>query len=213
MRRRGSEVRTRVTYQVASWCLAYPDEALRERLPVLRAALDEHPGADAGLGTLVDHLAAQPLAALQSAYVDLFDLSRQHALHLSYWTDGDTRRRGEVLGRFKAAYRASGFVVDTGGELPDHLAMVLEHAAVADLAGGAALLQEFRPSLELLRLALQERGTPYAEAVRAVCDTLPGESPRDRRAVMAMAGPPAPEAVGLEPYDPRLLPVLDGTAS
>ncbi|TCI97658.1 nitrate reductase molybdenum cofactor assembly chaperone [Aeromicrobium sp. IC_218] len=210
-RRRADETATRVTYQVASWTLGYPDEDLLARVPALRAALDEHPGVHPGLRELVDHLASTPLDVLQTGYVDLFDLSRKHALHLSYWTDGDTRRRGEVLGRFKSAYRASGFLVDTGGELPDHLSMVLEFAAVADLAAGSELLLDFRPALELVRLALLDRGTPYAGALAAVCATLPGESPADRRAAMAMAGPPAPEAVGLEPYDPRLLPVLDGT--
>lgn len=211
MRRRHGETATRVTYQVASWTLGYPDEALIGQVPVLRAALAEQPGAHPGLGELVDHLDATPLDVLQSTYVELFDLDRKHALHLSYWTEGDTRRRGEVLGRFKTAYRASGFLVDTAGELPDHLSMVLEFAAVADLAAGSELLLDFRPALELLRLALLDRGTPYAGALAAVCATLPGESPTDRRGAMALAGPPAPEAVGLEPYDPRLLPVLDGT--
>jgi nitrate reductase delta subunit len=199
-----------VVYQVASWCLDYPDEALVDRLPQLRAAIDEQPNSDTTrrLGRLVDHLSTGHLADLQQHYVDVFDLSRKHALYLSYWTDGDTRRRGEVLARFKAEYRASGFLVDTGGELPDYLPMVLEFAAVVDLDAGRKLLREYRPSLELLRLALLEAKTPYAGAVVAVCETLPGSSPADRAAVMAMVGGPPPvETVGLEPYDPRLLPL------
>jgi nitrate reductase molybdenum cofactor assembly chaperone NarJ/NarW len=200
----------RVVYQVASWCLDYPDAALVDRLPQLRAALDEQPSVDSTrrLGTLVDHLAIGRLADLQQQYVDLFDLSREHTLHLSYWTDGDTRRRGEVLGRFKAAYRAGGFLVDTGGELPDYLPMVLEFAALVDLEAGRDLLQQYRASLELLRLALLEAGTPYADGVVAVCRTLPGASPADRAAVTAMVGgPPPAETVGLDPYDARLLPL------
>ncbi|MEP6648853.1 MAG: hypothetical protein ABJA74_02940 [Lapillicoccus sp.] len=61
----------------------------------------------------------------------------------------------------------------------------------------------------MLRIALQEKQSPYAAAVAAVCATLPGESPADRAAVQAMAGAPGPpaESVGLEPYDPRLLPL------
>jgi nitrate reductase delta subunit len=41
-----------------------------------------------------------------------------------------------------------------------------------------------------------------------VCATLPGRSPADRQQAMALAaaGPPA-ESVGLEAYDPRLLPL------
>lgn len=199
----------RVVHQVASWCLDYPTPALLERLPEMRAAVDEQgdTGAARHLPELLDHLASTPLDDLQRDYVDVFDLNRKHALYLSYWTDGDTRRRGEVLGRFKAAYRASGFLVDTHGELPDYLPMVLEFAARADPSAGRALLQEYRASLELLRIALQERRTPYAAAVVAVCATLPGDSPADRAAVQAMVDGPPVESVGLEPYDPRLLPL------
>jgi nitrate reductase delta subunit len=202
----------RVVYLVASRCLDYPRAELVDSLPILAKAIAEQgdsPGSKV-LSGLLDHLASTPLDDLQRAYVDLFDLSRSHALYLSYWTDGDTRRRGEVLARFKAAYRASGFLVDTHGELPDYLPMVLEFGACADAQTGRALLEEYRPSLELIRIALQEKRSPYAAAIVAVCATLPGESPADRAAVMAVAGasgPPPVESVGLEPYDPRLLPL------
>ena len=201
----------RVVYQVASWCLDYPTAELLERLPLFTSALAEQPGSleASRLDGLVGHLGSTPLDRLQRAYVDQFDLSRKHALYLSYWTDGDTRRRGEVLGRFKSAYRASGFLVDTHGELPDYLPMVLEFAARADLAAGRELLQAYRPSLELLRIALDEKQSPYAGALVAVCATLPGESPATRAAVQAMvdAGRPPVESVGLDAYDPRLLPL------
>jgi nitrate reductase delta subunit len=201
----------RVVYQVASWCLDYPTVPLVERLPLFAEALAEQPRSRAtvALCDLVDHLGGTALEPLQRAYVDLFDLSRKHALYLSYWTDGDTRRRGEVLGRFKTAYRASGFVVTTHGELPDYLPMVLEFAARADPDAGRELLHAYRASLELLRIALQEKASPYAGALVAVCATLPGESPASRAAVQAMvdAGGPPVESVGLDPYDPRLLPL------
>lgn len=200
----------RVAHQVAAWCLGYPDTALQARLPELRAAVGllPHGPVRDGLDRALDYLSATALAELERAYVEVFDLSRKHALYLSYWTDGDTRRRGEVLARFKQRYRASGFLVDTGGELPDFLPLVLEYAAIADPDDGAVLLEEYRPSLELLKFALVEAGTPYAGVVEAVCATLPGASPADAAAVhrMAAAGPPA-EEVGLEPYDPRLLPL------
>jgi nitrate reductase delta subunit len=198
-------LRNRVVRQAASYLLAYPDQALVDRVPLLRTALAEQRSHD--LDAFLDHVESTPLAHLEREYVDVFDLSRRHALYLSYWTDGDTRRRGEVLGRFKAAYRSSGFLVDTSGELPDYLPMVLEFAAIADPKAGEALLREYRPSLELLRIGLAEDRTPYAAVVAAVCATLPGASPADRAAVQAMAGGPPTESVGLEPYDPRLLPM------
>lgn len=193
-------MRARVVRQAASYLLAYPDQALLDRVPLLRSALAEQQVTS--LDAFLDHVEGTSLRELERQYVDVFDLSKRHALYLSYWTDGDTRRRGEVLARFKAAYRASGFLVDTSGELPDFLPMVLEYAAVADPEGGEALLREYRPSLELLRIGLEEDGTPYAAVVAAVCATLPGASPKDRAAVQALVGPPPTETVGLE-----LLPI------
>jgi nitrate reductase molybdenum cofactor assembly chaperone NarJ/NarW len=207
-------VNARVVHQVAAWCLGYPDQALLERLPMLRAAVAELPEGKArkSLEDLLSYLAGSPLPALQQHYVATFDLSRKHALYLSYWTDGDTRRRGQVLANFKARYRASGWLVNTGGELTDYLPLILEYAALADPVDGPRLLQEYRPSLELLRFALLEARTPYAGAIEAVCATLPGPSPADRAAVhrMAAAGPPR-EEVGLDAYDPRLLPITERT--
>ena len=201
---------TRIIHQVSSWCLSYPDDEFCDRLPLLAAAVEELKAGKARscLKRFLDHVAGQDLEVLRTTYVDVFDMSRKHALHLSYWTDGDTRRRGEVLGDFKKHFRGSGFLVDTGGELPDFLPMVLEYAAVADPQDGPELLQSYRASIELLRIALTEIDSPYAQVLDAICSTLPGASPADRNAVMRMvgAGPPT-ETVGLEPYDPRLLPL------
>jgi nitrate reductase delta subunit len=199
----------RVVWQAASVVLGYPDDGVVDRADLVRAALtDAAPQRAADFAPLWDFWATTAPAKLQNHYVEIFDLSRRHTLYLSYYTDGDTRRRGETLMTIKQRYRRSGFLVDTHGELPDYLPLILEYAARVDPADGAELLQDFRRSLELLRLALVDKGTPYAGVVAAVCATLPGASPRDRQAVMAMAaaGPPT-ETVGLEPADPRLLPL------
>ena len=199
----------RVVWQAASVVLGYPDGETVDRAGLVRAALaDAAPQRAADFFSLWDFWATTAPAALQNHYVEIFDLSRRHTLYLSYYTDGDTRRRGETLMTIKQRYRRSGFLVDTHGELPDYLPLILEYAARVDPRDGAELLQDFRRSLELLRLALVDKRTPYAGVVAAVCATLPGPSPRDREAVMAMAatGPPT-ETVGLEPADPRLLPL------
>jgi nitrate reductase molybdenum cofactor assembly chaperone NarJ/NarW len=200
---------TRVVRQAASVCLGYPERDVIATSGLLRTALaDDAPRQADSFQPLLAFWDSEEPSTIQTHYVDVFDLSRKHSLYLSYWTDGDTRRRGEVLATFKQRYRRSGFLVDTGGELPDYLPMVLEYAAIVDPVDGTALLQEYRSSVELLRLALEERGTPYAGVLTAVCSTLPGPSPADRKAVMAMAaaGPPT-ETVGLEPYGTPLLPM------
>jgi nitrate reductase delta subunit len=200
--------RHQVVYLAAAWCLSYPDEELIGQVPLMRAALTEFPGALDDFDEVLAQLESRPPIEVQGTYVREFDLGKRHALHLSYWTDGDTRRRGEVLGHFKQAYRQSDILVDTHGELPDYLPMVLEYAARVDMSAGRGLLIQYRASLEMLRLGLLRDGLPHARILQAVCSTLPGKSPTDEQAVMRMAGyGPPTEAVGLDPYDPRLLPV------
>lgn len=199
----------RVVWQSASLLLGYPDAETVGRTGLIRSALaDVAPERLVDIESLLGFWSTRSAITVQNHYVETFDLSRRTTLYLSYYTDGDTRRRGETLAAIKQRYRRSSFLVDTHGELTDYLPLVLEYAARVDPVDGAALLQEFRRSLELLRLALVERRTPYAGVITAVCATLPGASPKDKQAVMAMAseGPPT-ESVGLEPNDPRLLPL------
>ena len=207
--RRSTSADHRVAWLTASWCLEYPDETLLGRIPLVRSALDEqtdHPSIR-GLLRFLDHLGSSALGELIDDYVDTFDLSRKQTLYLSYWTDGDTRRRGSALGEFKTLYRDSGHLVDLHGELPDHLPIVLEFAARVDPAAGARVLEKYRPALELIRFALQDRCSPYTDVLAAICSTLPGESPADQRAARALTPALGVESVGLEPFDPRLLPL------
>ncbi|KJL38047.1 nitrate reductase delta subunit [Microbacterium terrae] len=204
-----TSLRDQVVYQAASLCLSYPDDHVMDAAPLIAAALRESaPGSAPSFAPLLEWWAATPRPVVQTAYVDVFDMSKRHALYLSYWTDGDTRRRGMVLADLKQRYREAGLSLEHGtGELPDFVPLVLEYAA-QNPAAGAALLQEYRASIELIRIALAERGSPYAGVVAAVCATLPGRSPADRQQAMALAsnGPPT-ETVGLDAYDPRLLPL------
>ncbi|WP_347232330.1 nitrate reductase molybdenum cofactor assembly chaperone [Cryobacterium sp. TMT2-42-4] len=198
----------RVFYQAASWCLSYPDAQLVGRCELMRSALAEQSPAAPDLTAIIAYLENTAIGTLQRSYVETFDLSKHHPLYLSYWTDGDTRRRGDVLAAFKQVYRGSDFLTNTHGELPDFLPLVLEFAAVAGPVAGRDLLIQYRPSVEMLRLSLTDHGSPYAIVMDGICATLPGRSPADRQAVQAMAGVgPPTESVGLEPYDPRLLPL------
>ncbi|KAD4060181.1 nitrate reductase molybdenum cofactor assembly chaperone [Arthrobacter yangruifuii] len=201
--------RSRVIRQAAALLLEYPNQQLLDALPALRAALAEAGADGAELDPLFTWLTAVPLSEVQASYVQEFDLSKRHSLHLTYWTDGDTRRRGEALAAFKEVYR-SHRVLPEGTELPDYLPLVLEFAAKVSPEDGYELLQRYRPSVELLRLALRDDGLPYEGVLTLLCTTLPGVSPEDAAAVMRTAGyGPPTETVGLEPYSSRLLPVSE----
>lgn len=201
--------RSAVIRQAAALLLEYPDEELVAALPTLRESLAEVGAAGPGMQEFLDWFTARPLAQVQAEYVQEFDLSKRHSLHLTYWTDGDTRRRGEALAAFKEIYREHGMLPD-GTELPDYLPLVLEFAAKVSAKDGYELLQRYRPSLELLRLALKDADLPYQHVLALVCSTLPGVSPEDAQAVMRTAGyGPPTETVGLEPYSSRLLPLTE----
>jgi len=151
-----------VLYQGAALCLTYPDEDFRARLPLLREAAPQ-------LREFVDHAALTPPQELAAHYVQVFDFKNRHSLYLSWWRDGDTRRRGMSLVRFKEVYRAAGLEF-TGEELPDFLPAVLEFTA---RTGNTDLLTEHRDGLEQLRSRLTDFGTPYASVLDAVCAALP----------------------------------------
>lgn len=192
-----------VVRKVAAEVLQYPEEGLVSRLPVLTAAVAglSRDTADPLL-TLLDHLAVTPLDDLQQDYVATFDLKRRCCLYLSYYLNGDTRRRGMALVGFKEVYRRSGAPFEAD-ELPDFLPVVLEFAAVVDADAGESLLVTHRRGLEVLALSLRDLGSPYAGAVDAVLETLPPPGPQDveAAAVLAVQGPPS-ELVGLEPFGP-----------
>ncbi len=187
-----------VIFQAAALLLGYPDENLLGRLDLIEEAAAEAGVAERFAPTIA-HLRSMPLMELQSWHVQEFDLSRRHALHLTYWTDGDTRRRGEVLASIKQTYRDSGLVVDLDGELPDYLPMVLEFTATGAPELGVGILNTYRASLELLRIGLAEDKLPHEGVVAAICDVLGGPSPKTRAEVRDLLTSPPTETVGLEP--------------
>ena len=197
-----------VIYQISGMLLGYPSQELFDSLPELQqiAASTGNEQFIAAVQTVADWMHSDDLENIQSSYVQEYDLSRRHSLHLSYWTDGDTRRRGMALVRFKQMYREAGMEIDLDGELPDYLPLVLEFAALVDRRAGRAALQTYRPSLELTRLAMRDDKLPHYGLMQAICDTLPGASPDTQEQVQKMAayGPPT-ETVGLPGYDdPRV---------
>jgi nitrate reductase delta subunit len=166
------------------------------------------------LARAVTELSGQPELAAAAHYVDTFDWRRRRSLFLSYATAGDTRNRGAALLVFSDAFRASG-VEPPAGELPDHLAVVLEYAATVDPERGRQLLADHRSALELLAISLRpgrssgnrsdpasrSSETPYRWVVEAVLSTLPPPPPdqQQRTLHLAASGPPG-ENVGLEPF-------------
>ncbi len=198
-----TEQQLTLAWQSASLLLGYPDEELLDRVPMLRVAAARLPAAVSGpLTAFLDHLGSTALPELAADFVATFDHHKRCCLYLSYFEHGDTRNRGMALLRFKTAYRQAGVIL-SDDELPDHLGVLLEFGATADVAAARALLLEHRAGLELLRLALEDARSPWAQVLQAVSATLPPLAGDHREAVTRLAaqGPPA-EEVGLAPFAP-----------
>jgi nitrate reductase delta subunit len=190
-------------FEIASIVLRYPDDAVlagREEVAREAEALPDSE-ATAALRRVTAWWAALADADLRREYSATFDLSRRTPLDLTYLTHGDRRQRGMALLELRQRYLALGFE-PPADELPDHLPALLELAS-EDPEGGAAILVDYRPILELLRLALARSASPWADALTAVVATLPALTDGERDMVLRLAkeGPPT-EAVGLEPFAP-----------
>lgn len=198
-------------WQVVSLLLDYPTEQLVARRDLLEDAVTSLPGhVREPVCRFLAALAGRPLGDLQREYVETFDVTRRCCLYLTYFAHGDTRKRGLALVQFKQAYRRAGVELD-GDELPDHLSVVLEFGATADVEVAWRLLNDHRAGIEMLRIALADKGSPWHDVVLALVATLPvlhGED-EDKVAALIAQGPPS-EEVGLDtqPYalDPRLNP-------
>lgn len=199
-------------YKLLSLLLQYPDDRLVDARTELGAAIDELPRSAqrTSLERFWSWFSATDGGALRRAYVETFDLQKRSSLHLTFFAEGDTRKRGQALLRLKRLYAAAGLDLEAG-ELPDFLPVMLEFASLAPEGYGRRLLMEHRAGLELLRLQLADQVSPYLHLLDAVCAGLPRMGAPDLEAVTRLVrdGPPA-EQVGLEPFAPPEVMPVDG---
>jgi nitrate reductase delta subunit len=190
---------TRGAFVAASILLRYPDEPLMESLGSLTTLSSQLPqNFGKPYVQMCSYLSENSLLESQTQYVATFDLKRRCCLYLSYYLNGDTRRRGMALWRFQDAYRSAGQQV-VQGELPDYLPALLEFAATGGEQAAIQLMNEHRAGILVLLEALDELASPYAGIVRAVDSLLP---PREDRVIsdaerLVYEGPPS-ELVGID---------------
>jgi nitrate reductase delta subunit len=182
-------------WQLLSLLLEYPNSELYDA----RDELEEAAAGRPDIQRFVASWRTATLEELQRRYVETFDFDRRASLHLTYHALGDKRQRGLELVRLKRRFADAGLPL-AAAELPDFLPVLLEFAALTPKAG-EAILNELRPSLELVRARLHERQSPYAPLLDAVVGALPKPTRAQLEAARRLAaeGPPA-ELVGLEPF-------------
>ncbi len=161
-------------YKLLSKLLEYPDQILAAALPQLHGVLRQ--GFEATewvvLERFMRHLADQDLTESQAAYVQTFDLTPEHALHLTHHLFGDDKNRGPALIDLTEYYKQYGLEIAANDgsphELPDYLPLLLEFAAQLDAEEARMFLSQWSKVLNQLAANLEKAESPYAPLVRLV---------------------------------------------
>lgn len=171
-----------LTYRLLSLLLDYPSD---EVIAGLRQEVAATPGgsralADAldhdghffeaervALATFIDQLLAQPLDEVQAHYVQTFDLTSEHSLHLTHHLFGEEKTRGPALIDLSEFYRSYGFEPDPK-ELPDYLPLMLEFASTLDETEQMVFLGDVHKILAVLAANLEKSDSAYAPLIRII---------------------------------------------
>lgn len=187
-------------YATLSVLLQYPDSGTLRLLDEALAATahcDVESRQD--LAAFAAWLRSSSLLQSQAHYVELFDRKRRACLYLSYYLNGDTRRRGMALVRFKELYREFGWEPLTG-ELPDFLPTLLQFGAVADVQAAEVVLAGHRAGLDVLHRALADAGSPYSFLTAVLLRLVPALGTQTDHVMQLIEQGPPVELVGLEPF-------------
>jgi nitrate reductase delta subunit len=174
---------TDMFYRMLSKLLDYPDEGLlgvtweiRERCRHVGGLAPSETQAILGF---VDFLESTPLTELQIDYVATFDLTPEHALHLTHHVFGDDKNRGPALIDLAEFYRDCGLAlpapaegedgaVNAGNELPDFLPLMLEFTGHLSDSEASMFLAQWAKVLGQLAGNLEQANSPYAPLVRLI---------------------------------------------
>ena len=154
-------------YKILSVLLEYPEQELIDSMPEIRAIVDENTDIDAeeraALLKFLEHLISKPLIEVQADYVNTFDRTPEHSLHLTHHLFGEEsdRNRGPALIDLSEMFKEYGVKTVTN-ELPDYLPLLLEFASYLDGNEATVFLSDVNKVLGLLADNLDKAGSPYA---------------------------------------------------
>lgn len=167
-------------YRILSALLSYPQEDLQQAIPEIRTALSSQPAAQDMLEPLLEHIAREPLIALQEQYVATFDRTPAHSLYMFEHVHGESRDRGQAMVDLLQTYQQRGFEpVDS--ELPDHVPLFLEFLSLLPQQEANALLDDAIHVLAAIGARLARSESPYS-AVFAVLRSMTSVEPREMQA-------------------------------
>ncbi len=159
------------TFRALSALLGYPTADLTAAVPEIAAAIvADGLVSDAALlqlRPLLADLGTLDLFDLQERYVDLFDKTRRHSLHLFEHIHGESRDRGQAMVDLVEHYQRGGLLI-AANELPDFIPLFLEFLSARPLAEARGLLMETTHIFALLEERLAARNGGYAAVFTAL---------------------------------------------
>lgn len=197
-------------YQILSALLTYPEPELVAALPELEAGLPVP--MRARVASLLAHLAENDMITLQQEYVQTFDRTPTHSLHLFEHIHGESRDRGQAMVDLMEEYKKHGLEM-CPDELPDYVPLFLEFLSQLQDDGAAGrLLGDAVHVLAHIGRKLDANGSVYA----GVFDVLESLSPvqaeelseppiKDMDEALETFGP------GADGVEPLLKPAANGT--
>lgn len=212
-------------YKILSALLLYPQQELLDALPQIHVELAGHDHTSGGhyatlvplLNYLHHHASEHGLIELQENYVQTFDRSSAHSLHLFEHIHGESRERGQAMVDLLHEYRQHGWQM-TGNDLPDYVPLFLEFlSTLNDRALCARLLGDAIHVLAHVGNSLRKNGSPYACLFTVLQDLSPvaaeplSEPPiRDMDEALETFGP---SVEGVEPLLNPLMSAQCGAAA
>lgn len=159
--------------------LEHPQPGLLEEVAEARDLLQAagRTGAAAALSRFLEEARALGPERLQEVHGRTFELAPSCVLYLSVHLFGDgSFRRARLMAGLAEAYARAGF--DRGGELPDHLGLVLRFAPQMDGEEWRELVRFcLVPALPAMAAGLEGGDNPYRHVLEAVrCLLEPGTS-------------------------------------
>ncbi|EGV52363.1 molecular chaperone [Candidatus Endoriftia persephone str. Guaymas] len=158
-------------YNIMARLLDYPTEELMENLPAIITILKEDPEVSAqereDLMQLISWMQLHDLIGMQADYVQTFDMTPEHDLHLTHHLFGDDRGRGPALIDLSEHFKSAGLEVEEG-EIPDYLPLILEYVSTLDEMQARVFLGDAAKVITVLAENLEKAESPYSRLLRIV---------------------------------------------
>ncbi|WP_368904750.1 nitrate reductase molybdenum cofactor assembly chaperone [Taklimakanibacter lacteus] len=159
------------TFKALSALLTYPTRELTMAIPEIAAVIAGEglvsQAAAKRLKPLLADLGTADLYDLQERYVDLFDKTRRHSLHLFEHIHGESRVRGQAMVDLVEHYQKSGMLLSSS-ELPDFIPLFLEFLSTSPIEEARGPLRETAHIFALLEERLAKRNGGYAAVFTAI---------------------------------------------